>query len=687
MAIDFKRYGRHSARPGDRTSRIYKRAVRARRRAEKAFAPSLGGPVADALVYAVIRRALRPVADLWRDLPVVVALDLPEGIAAEQVTAAFDRIDAGIPSKDGAGLRSTTAVISAEAFRSKTRKGGPSSLRREILRDIRGHRRVVLAMEAGLAIPQDVVPLLDHRIAITGPTPAQIERLVRYRLGITLPPDTITALTSLPLGDLGLILRAGANLRQIELRLARHLSGREVREVSAQVTTPTLQELPGMGAATDWGFDLAQDLGDWAAGRLPWRDVDRGILLYGNPGTGKTTFAKALAATCGVPLIAGSIARWQAAGHLGDLLAAMREAFSQAMEKAPSILFIDELDSVGDRATFSGHNAGYQTEVVNGLLECLDGVEGREGVVVVGACNYPERIDPGVLRSGRLDRSIEIPLPDADARSGILHFHLRGDLAGEDLDVVVHRSDGWTGADLERLVRDARRLARKARRPLRLSDLDACLPALHRPTEDEVRRMAIHETGHAVVATVLGWRPVEKAWIVRELVASENGAPSPAGGVTRLRPGSQVLRTDADRQAELTILLAGMAAEEVNLGSRSEGSSGGPGSDLYRATVMAARFELQLGFGVSPIHLPSQSDEDLLKRIADTPDLRGRVELRLGGRYAVARAILTERTAAVREIAAELAERSSVTGEWITDVLERHDRSRTVDRGRTCLAS
>lgn len=199
--------------------------------------------------------------------------------------------------------------------------------------------------------------------------------------------------------------------------------------------------------------------------------------------------------------------------------------------------------------------------------------------------------------------------------------------------------------------------------------------------------MAVHETGHAVVATVLGWRPVEKAWIVRELVASENGAPSPAGGVTRLRPGTQVLRTDADRQAELTILLAGMAAEEVNLGSRSEGSSGGLGSDLYRATVMAARIELQLGFGVSPIHLPSRSDEDLLKRIADTPDLRGRVERRLGGRYAVERAILTERTAAVREIAAELAERSSVTGEWITDVLERHDRSRTVDRGRTCLAS
>ncbi len=167
MAIDFKRYRRPPARPGDRNSRIYKRAVKARRRAEKAFAPSLGGPVADALVYAVVRRALRPVADLWQDLPVVVALDLPEGIAAEQVTTAFDRIDSGIPSKDGAGLRSTTATISAEAFRSKSRKGGASSLRREILREIRGHRRVVLAIEAGLAVPQDVVPLLDHRIALT----------------------------------------------------------------------------------------------------------------------------------------------------------------------------------------------------------------------------------------------------------------------------------------------------------------------------------------------------------------------------------------------------------------------------------------------------------------------------------------------------------------------------------------
>ncbi len=442
-----------------------------------------------------------------------------------------------------------------------------------------------------------------------------------------------------------------------------------------------------MGAATDWGLDLAQDIRDWAAGHLPWRDVDRGILLHGQPGTGKTTFARALAATCGVPLIAGSLARWQAAGHLGDLLAAMRQAFDEAKEKAPSILFIDELDSVGERATFSGHNAGYQTEVVNGLLECLDGVDGREGVVVVGACNYPHRIDPGVLRSGRFDRSIEIPLPDGPARAAILRFHLGGALAGDDLGNVVHRSDGWTGADLERLLRDARRLARKARRPLRLADLEACLPALHRPTEEEIRRMAIHETGHAVVSTVLGWRPVEKAWIVRELVASENGAPSPAGGVTRLRPGTQALQTDADREAELTILLAGMAAEEAILGSRSEGSSGGPGSDLYRATVMAARVELQLGFGTSPIHLPGRTDEDLLTRIADTPDLRGWVERRLAERYSAARAIIVQHAAAVREIAAELSDRSSVTGEWITDVLERHDRSRTVDRGRTCLTS
>ncbi|WP_328804124.1 ATP-binding protein [Roseibium aggregatum] len=118
-------------------------------------------------------------------------------------------------------------------------------------------------------------------------------------------------------------------------------------------------------------------------------------------------------------LVASSLAQWQAAGHLGDLLKAMRRTFAEARKKAPCVLFIDEFDSVGDRATAGGDNALYIIEKINGLLECLDGVEDREGVVVVGACNHPHRIDPALLRPGRLERTVLIPLPDEEARERI----------------------------------------------------------------------------------------------------------------------------------------------------------------------------------------------------------------------------------------------------------------------------
>jgi cell division protease FtsH len=135
----------------------------------------------------------------------------------------------------------------------------------------------------------------------------------------------------------------------------------------------TLDDVFGMEEAVTWGRSLAQDLTDFKSGHLPWSAVDRGLLLGGPAGTGKTTFAVALAASCQVPLVLGSLAQWQAAGHLGDLLKAMRVTFQQARQSSPCILFIDEIDAFGDRATLRGDNGGYSVQVVNALLEELDG--------------------------------------------------------------------------------------------------------------------------------------------------------------------------------------------------------------------------------------------------------------------------------------------------------------------------
>jgi cell division protease FtsH len=159
-----------------------------------------------------------------------------------------------------------------------------------------------------------------------------------------------------------------------------------------------------------------------------------------------------------VPLVATSYAVWQRSkgGYLGDVLAAMKDDFTLAKKHAPCILFIDEIEAVGSRET-GGNNQRWYTAVITALNEQLQGICSREGVVVVAATNYPDRIDPALLRAGRLDTSIAIPMPNAEDLRGIVRFHLRGDLANADLGALAVALAGSTGAHVERIVRIARR--------------------------------------------------------------------------------------------------------------------------------------------------------------------------------------------------------------------------------------
>jgi len=307
------------------------------------------------------------------------------------------------------------------------------------------------------------------------------------------------------IGMLGFILRPGRTRRQM-IRLL------EVTRPGVPIVPdtpgrdedrPTLDDLHGLGEAAERGRSLARDLADYQAGRIPWSDVDPGMLVSGPTGTGKTTFARALANTCGLNLHAHSLARWQSRGHMGDLLKAMRAAFDAAKRDAPCILFIDELDSFGDRERLSGKNENYEREVINGFLECLDGIGGREGVVVIGATNHPDLIDPAIRRPGRLDRHVVIPLPDLEARKGILRHHLRDALPDTDLTDAADRLEGASGAVIEQAVRDARRRARTDRRAMVNEDLLASLPKRVRLTDASFRRACVHEAGHAVVGYLL----------------------------------------------------------------------------------------------------------------------------------------------------------------------------------------
>lgn len=189
-----------------------------------------------------------------------------------------------------------------------------------------------------------------------------------------------------------------------------------------------VETLTGYGLASDWALALKDDLALWKKVALPWSQMSTRLLLAGPPGTGKTTFARALGNSLHLPVYATSVGTWLELSYLGDVLARMAAAFAEAEANAPCILFIDEIDGIGRRSHGKrGEHDDYWNSIVNRALELMDGAIKTEGVIVVGATNHPAAIDPALLRSGRLETRIDIPMPDVDALIGILRHHLGGE--------------------------------------------------------------------------------------------------------------------------------------------------------------------------------------------------------------------------------------------------------------------
>lgn len=191
---------------------------------------------------------------------------------------------------------------------------------------------------------------------------------------------------------------------------------------------PRVETLTGYGEARDWSLSLQADLALWREGRLAWDEMTTKLLLAGPPGTGKTSFARALCNTLQIPLIVTSVTTWLEPGYLGDVLRCMKAAFTEAEANKPAILFVDEIDGIGKRGNASRSYDEYWTSFINQALTLLDGASKSSGVIVVGATNNPGAIDPALLRSGRLEKHIVIPRPDTEALIGILRHHLQADL-------------------------------------------------------------------------------------------------------------------------------------------------------------------------------------------------------------------------------------------------------------------
>lgn len=217
----------------------------------------------------------------------------------------------------------------------------------------------------------------------------------------------------------------------------------------------TVETLSGYGKAKDWALDLKADLDDYRASILTWSQMSTRLLLSGPPGTGKTTFARALCNSLQIPLVVSSVSTWLQGGHLNDVIDRMAKTFVEARAMAPAVLFIDEIDGIGKRQPTEREYADYWNTIVNKALELLDGAVRNEGLIVVGATNRPDHIDEAIKRSGRLETHVEIQRPDVPTLADILAHHLGDDVMALIAEPVEDaRAETEDGFSLRKIVAD-----------------------------------------------------------------------------------------------------------------------------------------------------------------------------------------------------------------------------------------
>lgn len=400
-------------------------------------------------------------------------------------------------------------------------------------------------------------------------------------------PDDLgrfTAAAKLTVGDLAAHIRTGRPIGECVAGLQRAVSA---REDAIKVSKIRLHDLAGYGEARTWGIELAEDVALWRRAGLSWEEVDhRAVVLAGPPGTGKTSFASVLAATLEVPLIASSVAEWNGHDHLSGTLRRMQAVFDEAISKAPCVLLIDELDGISSREAISGRYSEYWTQIVNLMLELVTKAIGTPGVIIVGATNHVERIDPALTRAGRLDQIIRIEPPDAEAIVTILARHAGPTIAAKELKAIAGRLVGRTGADIEKLVRTAKASARRAGHPLSVADFEALVsdPFDKLPAQAR-RRIAIYRAGQVVAGQVLGLIEMDEQGLddlERRMSTILMRDPVPTGQMCN---------------DMLAMIMAGRAAEEIVLGAASVFGTGSANSDLALATRLARHLEMASGLG------------------------------------------------------------------------------------------
>ena len=411
--------------------------------------------------------------------------------------------------------------------------------------------------------------------------------------------------------------------------------------------------------------------------------LPKGALLVGPPGTGKTLLAKAVAGEAKVPFFSISGSEFVEM-FVGMGAAKVRDLFKQAADKAPCIVFIDEIDTIGKKrdgaAGIGGNDEREQT--LNQLLTEMDGFDGTKGVVILAATNRPESLDKALLRPGRFDRRIPVELPDLQGRIAILKVHAK-DVKMEpniDFDTIGRATSGASGAELANIINEAAlRAVRMGRDAVSQTDLEESVEVVIAGyqrkgaviSEKEKKIIAYHEIGHALVtARQKDAAPVHKITIIPRT----SGA---LGYTMQIEEGERVLMSREEMLGQLATLTGGRAAEEVVFGSITSGAS----NDIEKATQMAramvTRYGMSDQFGMVALETVNNPYLGGDSSLACSPETSARVDAEVQGMIAAAHdravGILKENRELMDRLAAYLLEKETITGAEFMDILEKYD--------------
>ena len=369
-------------------------------------------------------------------------------------------------------------------------------------------------------------------------------------------------------------------------------------------TKITFKNVPGVDEAVEEVSEIVDFLKSPEKFQKLGGHIPKGVLLVGPPGTGKTLLAKAVAGEAKVPFFSISGSDFVEM-FVGVGAARVRDLFQQASQKAPCIIFIDELDALGKArgmSVYGGHDEREQT--LNQLLSEMDGFDSTAGVIIMAATNRPEILDLALLRPGRFDRQIVVDRPDIIGREAILNVHAKSVKLGTDVDlkVIAARTPGFVGADLANVVNEAALLAaRRSKKSIEMSDfeeaIDRVIAGLEKKSrvmnKNEKETVAYHEAGHAIVASgIEGCDPVHRVSIIPRGVAA-------LGYTLQLPTEDRYLMKRSELEAKLKVLLGGRVAEELKYSEVSTGAQ----NDLERATDIARSMVVEYGMSekIGPI--------------------------------------------------------------------------------------